>query len=124
MPACYQLDLINRMVRTRAWGVLTDDEVIELYASICADSEFKPSFRQLCDMREVTKITASAQTLRDLGQSQIFEHGTQRAFVVNRELDYGVDRLFQVYSEASRDRMEVFREWEAAEEWLGMRVRS
>jgi len=123
MPASYQLDLENRLVRTRGWGVLTDPEVRDLYDRLRVDPDFEPSFQQLCDLREVTDLKTTADALRALARRPTFAQGVRRAFVVGREVDYGLSRLFQAYSEPQGSVIEVFREWEAAEAWLGMRVR-
>jgi|SRR6185503_1064161 len=121
MPATYRLDPERRLVLTHSWGVLTDREVRDLYESIRTDPVFEPTFRQLCDLRDVTQITASADTLRDLARSHIFADGTRRAFVVARDVDYGMSRLFQAYVVPGAV-LEVFRDMEKAELWLGLRV--
>jgi hypothetical protein len=103
--------------------VLSDGEVLDLYRDIRDDPAFEPSFQQLCDLRQVTRITATVETLRFLAQSRIFAAGVRRAFVVDREVDYGLSRLFQAYSEVEGAVIEVFRDWEEAEQWLGLRGR-
>jgi len=124
MPTKYTLDLPHRLVRTHSWGVLSDQDVRDLYRDIRADPAFEPFFQQLCDLRQVTRITATVDTLRYLAQSRIFAAGARRAFVVDREVDFGMSRLFSAYSEVEGAVIEVFRNWEEAEEWLGLRVRS
>jgi hypothetical protein len=115
------LDFAHRLVRTESWGVLTDDEVRDLYRDLRADPAFDRSFQQICDLRRVTRITTTVDTLRFLAQSHIFAPGVRRAFVVDREVDFGLSRLFAAYSEAEGAVIEVFRKWEDAEKWLGLR---
>src|SRR6185369_13661418 len=98
MPASYRLDPARRLVLTHSSGVLTDREVREVYEAIRKDPAFESTFQQLCDLRDVTEITATVETLRDLARSHIFEAGTRRAFVVARDVDYGMSRLFQAYA--------------------------
>jgi len=124
MPTTYQLDHSSRLVRTRSWGLLTDDEVRTMYEGLIADPAFDCSYRQLCDLRDVTGITVKVETLRMLAQRRIFASGAQRAFVVGRDVDYGLSRLFQAYSEVEGAVIEVFRGWEDAEEWLQLRAPS
>jgi len=121
MPASYHLDPSRRLVLTHSSGVLSDQDVRDVYASIRNDPAFEPTFQQLCDLRDVTRITASVDTLRDLARSHIFATGTKRAFVVRREVDYGMARLFQAYV-AEGVVLEVFRDIEEAEIWLGLRT--
>lgn len=120
MPTTYELDQPLRLVRTRSWGALTDDEVRTMYERLMIDPGFDRSFRQLCDLREVTQIKVTVETLRMLAQRRIFAPGAQRAFVVGREVDYGLSRLFQAYSEVEGAVVEVFRGWDEAEAWLGL----
>ena len=120
MPAEYELDLTRRLVRTKEWGVLTDEDLRDLYEQIRTDPAFKPTFRQLCDLREVTKITTTAESLRTLAQSRVFTPGSRRAFVVGRAVDFGLARMFQAYSEVEGQTVEVFREMDDAEAWLGL----
>jgi hypothetical protein len=120
VPAEYRIDLPLRLVRTHEFGVLTDDDLRELYEKIRTDPAFDPSFRQLCDLRNVTQITTSVETLRSLAQNHVFSPGSRRAFVVGRAVDFGLARLFQAYSDAEGQTVEVFRDINDAEAWLGL----
>ena len=119
MPADYQLDLSERLVRTRGWGVLTDAEVDELYRRLQRDPGFRPDFRQLCDLREVTEIATTVDMLRAIARRKIFAPGVRRAFVVDRDIDYGLSRLFGAYSESEGAVIQVFRDWQEAVSWVG-----
>jgi hypothetical protein len=124
MPTTYDLDARRRLVRTHSWGVLTDDEIRAMYEKLIADPAFDRSYRQLCDLRDVTTMTVTVDTLRLLAQRRIFAPGAKRAFVVGRDVDYGLSRLFQAYSEVEGAVIEVFKVWEDAEEWLQLRERT
>jgi hypothetical protein len=120
VPAEHDIDVPRRLVRTREWGELSDGDLREMYESLRRDPAFDPSFRQLCDLRSVTRITTSVETLRFIAQRRIFQPGTRRAFVVGREVDFGLARLFQAYSEVEGQTVEVFRNMSEAEAWLGI----
>jgi hypothetical protein len=120
VPAVHEIDVGRHLVRTTEWGELSDDDLRRLYDRIRDDPAFDPSFRQLCDLRTVTKITTSVDTLRSLAQTSIFLPGARRAFVVGREVDFGLARLFQTYSEVEGGTVEVFRNMADAEAWLGL----
>lgn len=119
MPASYELDLSEGMVRTRGWGVLTDQDVDELYRRLQKDPAFRPDFRQLCDLREVTEIETTVDMLRAIARRKIFAAGVRRAFVVDRDIDYGLSRLFGAYSETEGAMIQVFRSWQEAVDWVG-----
>ena len=122
MPAVHEIDLARRLVLTFESGELSDEDLRGLYDRIRDDPAFDPSFRQLCDLRKVTRITTSIETLRFLAQSHVFLPGAKRAFVVGREVDFGLARLFQAYSEVEGQTVEVFRSMSEAEAWLGLGI--
>jgi hypothetical protein len=121
VPAVHEIDVARGLVLTKEWDELSDGDLRGLYDKIRDDPKFDPSFRQLCDLRAVTRITTSVETLRSLAQSSLFHPGARRAFVVGREVDFGLARLFQAYSEAEGGTVEVFRNMSEAEAWLGLR---
>jgi hypothetical protein len=118
VPVSYQLEPVRRLVRSRAWGVLTDREIEAHYTRLVHDPGFESSFRQLCDMTEVTRIDATAEMLRRLAQQAIFSPGTQRAFVAVQDAHYGLTRMFQVFCELEGTRVEIFRDTADADAWL------
>lgn len=118
MPVSYRLDSARHLVLSRAWGVLTDQEIEAHYKRLAADPGFQPTYRQLCDMMEVTRLDATADMLRRLAQQSIFSPGTRRAFVAAQDSHYGLTRMFQVFCEIEGTRVEVFRDLASAETWL------
>jgi hypothetical protein len=120
VPAVHEIDVARGIVLTKEWGELSDGDLRGLYDNIRDDPKFDPSFSQLCDLRAVTSITTSVETLRSLAQTSLFQPAARRAFVVGREVDFGLARLFQAYSEAQGGTVEVFRNMSDAEVWLGL----
>jgi hypothetical protein len=120
MPTSYQVDPVQRLVHSRSWGTLTDAEVVDLYRRLATEPEFEPTFRQLCDLREVTRLATSTTTLRDLARSSVFAPGARRAFVVGSDVNYGIARMFQTYCELAGLEVNVFRDEPSATAWLGL----
>ena len=120
MPTSYQLDLRQQLVRSRYWDVLTDADIVSHYQRLGADPDFRPSFRQLCDLRDVSRIAAHTETLRDLANNSIFAPDARRAVVVSGDLDYGLARMFQTFCELAGSQVEVFRDEPSAQAWLGI----
>ncbi len=118
MPSSYFIDRSQQLVRSRAWGVLTELESHEHYRRLKMDPAFLPSFRQLCDLREVTELEASTTHLRDLAAQQVFASGSQRAFVAPTDLYFGLARMLQTFCDLEGSRIGVFRTMAEAEEWL------
>lgn len=120
MPADFRIERDNRLVITRAWGVLTDAETRAHYNAIARDPRFDRDFSLLCDLRDVTHIEASRHTLRDLARFSTFAEGTRRAFVVSQDEHFGLARMLQAYCELEGAEVSVFRSITAAHHWLGL----
>jgi len=118
VPVSYRLEPARNLVVSRAWGVLTDDEIVAHYKRLVEDPGFKSTFHQLCDMMEVTRIEATTEMLRQLARQSIFSPGTQRAIVAVQDSHYGLTRMFQVFCELEGTRVEIFRDTASAEAWL------
>src|SRR3954468_11939848 len=99
MPASYAIDPDRALVVSRGWGVLTDADVRDHYRLLAEDPRFKPTFRQLADIRETSAITASSTTIWAEGRRNVFVPGARRAFVVATQLQYGMVRMFATYGE-------------------------
>lgn len=119
MPTSYRVDRDRRVVFCRAWGELTSNDVLEHYQQMRDDPSFDPNFQQLGDLREVTKVTASMESVRDAARMHVFTPGTRRAFVADNDTIYGMARMFASYSHYADQDLEVFRDMSSAERWLG-----
>lgn len=122
MPSAYEIDLKRRLVRSRAWGVLTHDDVMATRLEMERDPAFRPDFSQVYDFREVSPAAMSAARVRELAGYSTFGPGSRRAFVATHDVVYGLLRLYALEREAlgGKERMAVFRSIEDAKAWLGL----
>jgi hypothetical protein len=118
MPTAYILDPALRLVRSRAWGVLTAAETTHHYDHIVADPEFEPAYRQVCDLRDVERIEISSDAIRELARTAVFAPGAKRAFVATADAHFGLSRMLQAFCELEGTQVGVFRTMVEAEEWL------
>jgi hypothetical protein len=119
MPNSYTIDRVRRLVRSRAWGLLSNDDLREHYAKIAADPSFQPSFRQLADLRQVTALTVDARTIAENAGIPVFDPKVRRAFIASSDVAFGLARMFATYAEErAAQNIQVFREMDAAEAWL------
>jgi hypothetical protein len=119
MPTSYNIDRDRRMVFCRAWGELSSKDVLEHYQQMRDDPAFDATFQQLGDLREVSKVTATKESVRDAARMHVFEPGTRRAFVADNDTIYGMARMFAAYSHYEDQDLEVFRDMNSAQQWLG-----
>jgi hypothetical protein len=122
MPWRYEIDPGHRLVRARAWGELTHDEITALRLRYTGDPAFQPDFSQLFDLREVTTVAATLEELQQVAGFSVFGAGAKRAFVATNPVPYAFSRMYEAYREfnGGQEEIEVFRSIEDAEKWLGL----
>lgn len=120
MPVSYSINRDQCLVVSRLWGTLTEDDVHEHNRKLRVDPAFDPGYRQLIDVTGLTEILVGTQAITETARDQYFTPGTRRAFVATSETAFGLARMFAMRAEASGQTIEVFRDRERAEEWLGL----
>jgi hypothetical protein len=120
LPASYSIDPARRLVVTQVWGAATDEDILEHGRRLRADPLYDPTFRQLADMSGVTEILVKTGTIEDVSRGQLFEPGTQRAFVASSDAVFGLLRKYELHAETMGQTIRVFRVRQEAETWLGL----
>jgi hypothetical protein len=85
MPASYTIDTDRKLVVSRIWGAATEDEIFDHSQRLRNDPQFRPDFRQLVDMSELTEIRVGPGVIRDASRDQFFSPGARRAVVANSD---------------------------------------
>ncbi len=120
MPSAYRVDPELRIVWSRAWGVLAEDESAEHYRLLAAEPAFQSSFSQMCDLRSVDRIDMSTAAIRALAKTAVFDPGARRAFLAPVDAHYGLARMLQAFSELEGSEIGVFRTVAEAAAWLNV----
>ena len=118
MPLSYAIDRRQRLVVTRASGVLTVDDAVRVRALLHSDVMFRSHFALLLDLREVTQVNMSFQAMARLAATTVFAANSRRAFVCTTELQHEIAHAFSLISREHQLVARVFREPHAAEAWL------
>ena len=118
MPASYTIDTDRKLVVSRIWGAATEDEIFDHGQRLRNDPDFRPDFRQLVDMSELTELRVGSAVIREASRNQFFSPGVRRAVVANSEAAFGMARMYAIQSESAGQTIEVFRDMNAAEAWL------
>ncbi len=121
MPISYTIDHDRKLVVTRLWDAVTEDQVYEHNRLLRSDPLFDPSFKQLTDMTELGEVLVGAGMIKDTARDHFFLPGVPRALVAPSDVVFGMARMFAIHSESMGQQIEVFRELDAAETWLGLR---
>ena len=118
MPALYRIDQARQLVVSTVSGTLTDDVMRAHSRSLASDPDFDPSFRQLMDLRGVSKFFVTSAALVEQSKASPWKAGTQRAFVCSLEAVYGMVRMFELRSGDGPNEIRAFREMSEALNWL------
>lgn len=104
---------------------LTSGEMFDLaeVADLIEKTDWKAARRFLWDFRGLTKGPDSSVELRDavdlVNRTRDLWAGSQTAIVVARDLDFGIARMFSAFAEQVDVEYQVFRDEDAARQWLG-----
>lgn len=121
MPAAYTIDPVRRVVFSRAWGILTDEDLLEHQRQLKADPAFDPSFNQLFDFRCVTESQLTGEGVRQLARRNAFGAHAKRVFVVLSPVMYGMMRMFEILTSDDPDELQVqVSQIDEAYQWLGI----
>jgi len=121
MPADFVIDVHAGVVFTKGAGVLGRDDVLQHNARLIAHPDFRPQFSQLMDVSAVSKIEISVKELEQLTIPTVFERTSRRAILVASDLQYGVGRMTEVFSEMNgQTGVRVFRDAQEAFAFLGI----
>ncbi|MGE3276125.1 MAG: hypothetical protein AB7O67_13510 [Vicinamibacterales bacterium] len=108
-------------------GELTWPQILQAYREYRARPEFRRGMNALWDLRDA-HLAVSVDEVRaavDVYSSTLDERGTNHsvAYVVNRDVDFGVLRMFEAYAGRLPYEAGVFRTLPEAEAWLEPRLR-
>jgi hypothetical protein len=117
----FQIDEAQRIVWVRCSGELTDADLRAHQEALRGDPRFRPEFSQLVDCSAVTEVSVTIRMVWQLGQSTLFKPEAKRAYVVKRDVLFGLVRMYGLYqSLRGKSEVKVFRERAEAVEWLGV----
>lgn len=119
MPGSYTILSAARLVYSRAWDVLTDEELLAHAKALGSDPRFEASFSQLADFRDVTELAVTAEGVRAVAARNPFGKGARRAIVTPLVVAYGMARMYELLSHDSQHEVRVVKNLAEAKAWLG-----
>jgi hypothetical protein len=123
MPVDHMVNRELGVVSSRAWGVLTDGDLLEQQRGLGQDPEFEPNLNQLFDFRDVTDVQVTANGIRVLAERDPFHEDARRAFIIHPGalVMFGLMRMFENLTTDYPDELRVqFDHIKTAREWLGL----
>ena len=118
MPATFLIDHDERLIRSRAWGLLIDSDLLETQQRLREDPRFEPTYCQLFDFSAVEQLSLTGDGLRKLAANSPFSRDARRAIVVGSEGAYGMARMYALLSDRNPEHFRIFRDTASAIKWL------
>lgn len=112
-----EIDVDRGLVLTRLIGPVTPGEVDEHNRDLAKDARFRPHFKQLVDVTELTQLFDSV-AVKQSAEEHAFSPGVRRAIVAPSDAAFGLSRMFAIQSESAGQTIQVFRAMHDAKEWL------
>jgi hypothetical protein len=119
----HRIDAARGVLYWKASGSFTLQELLEALSEVMDHPDYRPDMKSLNDLREITLpfSTPEVQTVADLlkKSSSLIGEG-KVAVVLTHDAAYGMGRAFQVYAESCSAEIQIFRDMQAACDWLGI----
>jgi hypothetical protein len=120
VPISYRVDRALRLVFSRAWGVVTDGEMLSHSAALRADPRFEPDFNHWLDADDVSDLRLTSEAVRRLAIQTPFGPGSRRAVVASADFVFGMSRMFQLMRDDNPGQLSVFRDAPSAHAFLAL----
>ena len=102
-------------------GRLSKKSILDAFDSAISNAKYKSGMGRLWDFRDADLSSLETETIVAMAQYSLkFSSGVNDvkvAFVTNRELEFGLSRMFEMSSKAKTP-IEVFRSLAEAEQWM------
>lgn len=121
MPITYQIEPDSGDIYVAVTGSFTTEEIISSLSQATAAPQFRPGCNILSDHRQIEipitpqQLTLMIEHLRLLESKFRF---SRWAIVATQPASYGMMRMFAVYAEPLPLEIKVFRDYDAAQNWL------
>ena len=121
MPVNYQIDKVNRIIRTKCIGPVTIEEVVEHFRVLERDPDCPDRVDVLLDLSEQTSIPKKENLQEVTGQIRKIRGRVQFgacAIIACTDALFGMLRMFEVFANEYFRESCVFRAASEAEAWL------
>jgi hypothetical protein len=117
-----RIDHTKNIAYIKLTGLLSSGLIIDAFDASVADASYRPGMARLWDFRDADLSSLDTTTIAMLAQhSTRFPPGindVKVAFVAGRELEFGLARMFEAFSEDADTKISVHYSLGEAEEWL------
>jgi hypothetical protein len=112
MPVDIDLDRAQRIVHSRAWGAVSDGDLLDHMSRIqelLTLGTTDPSWAHVYDLSEADMTLVSAGTVRRLAEGSPWPAGTVRVLIGPRDIQFGLARMYALLGGARTESVHVTR---------------
>ena len=118
MPVQFEIDVTRSLVLTRVADAVSAADLAAYQVALAAHAQFSPHFDLLIEFRPSVLFDGTGEDVKRLAQQTPFKSDSKRAFVVADDVNFGLSRMAQEYSDMIGSHVEVFWDRESAMDWL------
>jgi hypothetical protein len=122
MPAEFELDREGCVVRSRAWGNLTEDDLarhVQAMRELFESGTLDATWAQVCDFSSITSVAElTTEGVRRLAKSNPWPLEALRVIVAPNDEMYGLGRMYQAMAVGDSEHFLVVRSAAEASEWM------
>jgi hypothetical protein len=97
-------------------------EILSAFDTAVSADNYTMGMGRLWDFREVDLSSINSETIRKMAKYSLsFPPGindVKVAFVTARSLEYGLTRMFEIFSTDAKSKVRAFKTMDEAEEWM------
>lgn len=105
-------------------GLLTKEIILHAFDASVSHINYEMGMGRLWDFTEADLSKLDSNTIQSMAQhSQKFAPGindVKVAFVVKRDLEYGLTKMFEAFSYKAKVNIQIFRSLQEAGEWISL----
>lgn len=117
-----QTDQAKNIAYIRLTGPLSRDIILDAFDATVSDKRYRKGMNRLWDFRDADLSSLDSSTIAEMAMhSTTFPAGindVKVVFVVSREMEFGLSRMFEAYSMDAKTSVSVFYTMGEAEAWL------
>jgi hypothetical protein len=117
-----KIDEIKNIAYIKMSGPVTSVEALNAFDTAVSADNYKAGMGRLWDFREVDLSAIDSDTIRKMAKYSLsFPSGindVKVALVTARSLEYGLSRMFEVFSTDAKSKVRAFKTMDEAEEWM------
>ncbi len=122
----YEFDAISSVVVVTISGNLEDKEAISWFKSLFEKLRGETQVSGIVDTRRLVDLNVTSETIRQItrlaeANDPLFE-GSRWAVVADKDVMFGMARMYAIIRDGAPFEIRVFREIDAARDWFGDRA--